>query len=59
MAMITGFQHQRPLGWSAAVRSAPSPQHGAHLELRGEATRSSTKSALSPAEKSIKPRLKR
>jgi hypothetical protein len=59
MAMITGFQHQRPCGLSAAVRSAPSPQHGAHLELRSEATRCSTKPALSPAEMSIKPRLNR
>ena len=59
MAMNTGFQHQRPFGRSAAVRSAPSPQHGAHLELRGDATRASSKSALQPEEKGFQPSLKR
>lgn len=59
MAITTGFQHQQPLGWSAAVRSAPSPQHGAHLELKSEATRASTKPAMPPEEKSLKSRLKR
>ena len=33
MAMNTGFQQQQPLHVSASVRSAPSPQHGAHLNL--------------------------
>ncbi len=35
--MNTGFQQQQPLLASAAVRSAPTPQHGAHLDLRGVA----------------------
>ena len=33
MAMNTGFQQQQPLHLSASVRSALSPQHGAHLNL--------------------------
>jgi hypothetical protein len=33
MAMKTGFQQQRPLLNSAAVRSAPSQQHGAHMDV--------------------------
>jgi hypothetical protein len=59
MAMTTGFEHQRPFGYSAAVRSAPSPQHGAHLELRSGATRASTKAAIPPEENSGRPCLKR
>lgn len=31
--MHTGFQQQQPLLTTAAVRSAPTPQHGAHLDL--------------------------
>jgi hypothetical protein len=31
MAITTGYQQQQPLHASASVRSAPSPQHGAHL----------------------------
>jgi hypothetical protein len=31
--MHTGFQQQQPLLTTAAVRSVPTPQHGAHLEL--------------------------
>jgi hypothetical protein len=31
--MNTGFPHQRPLGFTAAVRSTPSPQHAARLVL--------------------------
>ena len=59
MAIDTGFQHQRPFGRSAAVRSAPSPQHGAHLNIRAEATRASSKPALAAEEKSLDPRPKR
>ena len=59
MAMNTGFLQQQPHRWSAAVRSAPSPQHGAHLELRSDATRASTKAAIAPEEKSFAPHLKR
>ncbi len=40
MATYTGFQQQAPLHLCAAVRSAPSPQHGAHLNP-GPAARSS------------------
>ncbi|MEI9890037.1 MAG: hypothetical protein WDN45_04795 [Caulobacteraceae bacterium] len=57
--MNTGFQQQQPLNYSAAVRSAPSPQHGAHLTLKSEATRSSSKAAIAPEENSVGPRLKR
>ncbi len=31
--MHTGFQQQQPLLTTAAVRSVPTPQHGAHMEL--------------------------
>ena len=31
MAMNTGFLQQQPLLNTARVRSAPSPQHGAHM----------------------------
>jgi hypothetical protein len=31
--MHTGFQQQQPLLTTAAVRSVPTPQHGAHLDL--------------------------
>ena len=37
--MNTGFLQQQPLLASAAVRSAPSPQHGAQLDIRTVATR--------------------
>ncbi len=33
MAMNPGLQQQQPLHMSACVRSAPMPQHGAHLNL--------------------------
>lgn len=33
MAIITGFPQQRPLLNSATVRSAPSQQHGAHMDV--------------------------
>ena len=57
--MNTGFQQQRPWTWSAAVRSAPSPQHGAHLEIKGGATRASSKAAIPAEEKSFGPSAKR
>jgi hypothetical protein len=31
MAINNGFQQQQPLGWSAAVRSAPSQRPGARM----------------------------
>jgi hypothetical protein len=31
MSINSGLQHQRPLGWSAAVRSAPSQRPGARM----------------------------
>jgi hypothetical protein len=31
MSINSGFQQQRPLGWSAAVRSAPSQRPGARM----------------------------
>ncbi len=31
--MSTGFQQQRPFGFTAGVRSTPSPQHAARLKL--------------------------
>jgi len=55
MAINTGFQQQQPLGWSAAVRSAPSPQNAVRLDLSGEAARA----PAAPQEKSFPPRLKR
>ena len=33
MSAYTGFQQQRPLLNSASVRSAPSQQHGAHMDV--------------------------
>jgi hypothetical protein len=54
MAITTGFQQQQPFARSAAVRSAPSPQNAARLDLSGEA-----KAFVAPQEKSFSPRLKR
>ena len=48
--MNSGFQHQRPLGFTAAVRSTPSPQHAAHLRLD-----SAPKKPVTPEEKSFDP----
>jgi hypothetical protein len=31
MSINSGFQQQQPLGWSAAVRSAPSQRPGARM----------------------------
>ena len=59
MAMNTGFQQQQPLGWSAAVRSAPSLQHGAHLSIGGAKTRTPSKAPIAPEEKSFDPRARR
>ena len=57
--MNTGFQQQQPWTWSAAVRSAPSPQHGAHLAIKADATRASSKAPIAPEEKSFDPHAKR
>ena len=51
MAMNSGFQQQQPLGFSAAVRSTPSPQHAAHLDLDG--ARRSAKTPPRTEEKSV------
>ncbi len=59
MAIDTGFQHQQPLGYSAAVRSAPSPQHGKHLAPKGDATGASSRPAIAQEEKSFAPALRR
>ena len=59
MAITTGFQQQQPFRFSAGVRSAPSPQHGAHLVLKSGATRTSSKPAIAPEEKSFAPALNR
>jgi hypothetical protein len=34
--MHTGLQHQQPLRTTAAVRSVPSPQHGARMHGRSD-----------------------
>ncbi|MDB5459922.1 MAG: hypothetical protein JWO72_1663 [Caulobacteraceae bacterium] len=39
MATNTGFPQQRPLPNSSAVRSAPSQQHGAHMDVWRTASR--------------------
>ena len=53
---IPGMQQQRPLPNLAAVRVAPSPQHGAHLTLRDGHTRTSSAPAAAwDEEKSFKP----
>ena len=48
--MHTGFQQQQPLLVSAAVRSAPSPQHGAHLDIRSVATDAPSDAPRAPDE---------
>ena len=48
--MNTGFQQQQPLLVSAAVRSAPSPQHGAHLDIRSVATHAPPDAPRAPDE---------
>ncbi len=53
--MHTGFQQQQPLLTTAAVRSVPTPQHGAHMDLP-----SSWQAAKAPEEeKTFAPPLKR
>ena len=54
MATNTAFQHQRPFARTAAVRSAPSPQHAGRLDLSREA-----RATAPPEEKSFAPRLSR
>jgi hypothetical protein len=53
--MTTGFQQQQPLGFSAAVRSTPSPQQAARLDLDG----ARRKAQVPAEEKSFDPRPKR
>jgi hypothetical protein len=54
MATNTSFPQQQPLGHTAAVRSVPSPQHGAHLDrdrsspLAGRATRPAEEKSFAP-----------
>lgn len=55
--MNTGFQQQQPLAFTAAVRSTPSPQHAAHLNLGG--ARPGPERRVRPEEKSFDPRPKR
>ncbi len=52
MAINTGFQQQQPLGFSAAVRSTPSPQHAARIKPRSEPP-------VAPEQKSPDPRPER
>ena len=53
--MNTGFQQQRPLGFTATVRSTPSPQHAARLDLDGARRKAQARTE----EKSFDPRLER
>ena len=57
MAMNTGFLQQRPLLNTARVRSAPSPQHGAHI-WRSAATPPAEAVTAPEEEKSFGPPLK-
>lgn len=49
--MNIGFQQQQPLAFTAAVRSTPSPQHAAHLDIRTEAARGPSRAPVAPEEK--------
>ena len=55
--MHTGFQQQQPLAFTAAVRSTPSPQHAAHLQL--DAVPPRAEEPVQAEEKSFEPRPKR
>lgn len=55
--MTTGFPQQRPFGFTAAVRSTPSPQHAARLDLGGD--RPVSRPPAPDEEKSFDPPLKR
>jgi hypothetical protein len=60
--MNTGFQQQRPLGFTAAVRSTPSPQHAGRLALddaRPAAAPQTYAPQAGAEEKSIDPLAKR
>ena len=59
MAINTSFQHQQPLGFSAAVRSTPSPRHAAPLDIVGDQARAPSKTPLKPEEKSFAAHLER
>ncbi len=52
--MHTGFQQQQPLLTTAAVRSAPTPQHGAHLDLPSN-WQAAAAAPVAPEEKSFAP----
>ena len=55
--MSTGFQQQQPLGFTAAVRTTPSPQHAAHLKF--DHTRTAPDQPAPGEEKSFDPHAKR
>jgi hypothetical protein len=52
MSINSGFQQQRPLAWSAAVRSAPSQRSGSRMTP-------AAKPPVAPEEKSLSPKLER
>jgi hypothetical protein len=54
MVTNTGLPQQRPLAHSSAVRSVPSPQHGAHLNRPWTA---SVPARRPPEEKGFGPQL--
>ncbi len=55
--MSTGFQQQRPFGFTAAVRSTPSPQHAARLKF--DHARTAPEQQVRDEEKSFVPHAKR
>ena len=55
--MHTGFQQQQPLLTTAAVKSVPTPQHGAHMEL--PSNWQALEPVAAPEEKTFAPPLKR
>jgi hypothetical protein len=59
MAMNTSFQHQQPLSFSAAVRSTPSAQHAARLDIAEDQGRAPSEPPVKPEEKSFAAHLKR
>jgi hypothetical protein len=56
--MHTGFQQQQPLLTTAAVRSVPTPQHGAHMELPSH-WQAQEAVGVAPEEKTFAPSPKR
>ena len=57
--MTTGLQQQQPLSFTAAVRSTPSPQQAARLDIGSGAARASSTAPAAQEEKSSEPRAKR